>query len=70
MPPVPEATFLEGSLLSLLLPVCLLIALTVWYVMFVRRVPETTEGGEPAQPAAPTSPASAPPEDTKRPGES
>jgi hypothetical protein len=52
MPPLPEATFLEGSLLSLLLPACLLVALTVWYVLFVRRVPETTEGGEPVPPAA------------------
>jgi hypothetical protein len=60
--PLPEATFLEGSLLSLLLPT-LLIALTVWYVMFVRRVPESTEGGEPAQPESPTNPPeSAPPD--------
>ena len=48
MPAIPVATFLAGSLLSLLLPVCLLIALTVWYVMFVRRVPETSDGGEPS----------------------
>jgi hypothetical protein len=29
--------FLAGSLLSLLLPVCLLIAIAVWYVHFARR---------------------------------
>jgi K+ transporter len=61
--PLPEATFLEGALLSLLLPTLLLIALTVWYVMFVRRVPESTEGGEPAQPETLTNPPeSAPPD--------
>lgn len=37
------ATFLAGSLLSLLLPVGLLIALSVWYLLFVRRVPETED---------------------------
>jgi hypothetical protein len=37
------ATYLAGSLLSLLLPVILLIALVVWYVWFIRRVPENTE---------------------------
>jgi hypothetical protein len=40
---VPFADFLAGALLSLLLPVTLLIALVVWYVMFIRRVPETGE---------------------------
>jgi hypothetical protein len=55
------ATFLAGSLLTLLLPVGLLIALTVWYVMFVRRVPETGDGqeavGSPPAARAPTEPA-------------
>ena len=37
---VPIAAFLAGALLSLLLPVLLLIALAVWYLMFLRRVPE------------------------------
>lgn len=40
---MPTATFLAGSLLSLLLPVILLVALVVWYVVFIRRVPETAE---------------------------
>ncbi len=37
---IPFATFLAGSLLSLLLPVLLLIALAVWYMRVVRRMPE------------------------------
>jgi hypothetical protein len=41
--------FLAGSLLSLLLPVCLLIAIAAWYVLFARRAPET-------HPASPTLP--------------
>ena len=43
MPPIPFAdNFLAGSLLSLLLPIGLLIALAIWYVLAVRRVPEDT----------------------------
>jgi hypothetical protein len=34
--------FLAGSLLSLLLPVGLLIAIAIWYVVAVRRVPADT----------------------------
>lgn len=49
MPLLPFADFLAGALLSLLLPVALLIALTVWYMIFVRRAEEThgTEVGAP-----------------------
>jgi hypothetical protein len=43
--------FLAGSLLSLLLPVCLLIAIAVWYVLFARREPDT-------HPSSPTLPPS------------
>ncbi|HUA45655.1 MAG TPA: hypothetical protein VMA77_10530 [Solirubrobacteraceae bacterium] len=55
---VPIATFLAGSLLTILLPLALLIALVVWYWRFSSRVPETTEGpGTSAPPpAAPTAP--------------
>jgi hypothetical protein len=35
------ASFLAGSLLSLLLPVGLLIAIVIWHMSAVRRVPET-----------------------------
>jgi hypothetical protein len=41
-----HATFLAGSLLTLLLPVLLLIALVVWYWWFSVRVPETAEGSQ------------------------
>ena len=34
--------FLAGSLLTLLLPVGLLIAIAIWYVIAVRRVPADT----------------------------
>lgn len=41
MPPIPFAdNFLAGSLLSILLPLGLLIALAIWYVLAVRRVPD------------------------------
>lgn len=36
--------FLTGSLLSLLLPVCLLIAIAIWLVFVVRRVPGGAAG--------------------------
>jgi hypothetical protein len=44
--------FFAGSLLSLLLPVCLLIALAVWYVHFVRHSPADTSPASSALPAA------------------
>lgn len=49
MPSIPIATFLAGSLLSLLLPTLLLIALVVWYWMFIRRVPDTAGSDLPPQ---------------------
>jgi hypothetical protein len=52
LPVIPFADFFLGSLLTLLLPVLLLIALVVWYYLFSRRVPETADaqgsGKEPA----------------------
>lgn len=56
MPLVPIATFLAGSLLTLLLPVALLIALVVWYWWVSVRVPDTTEGSEPGASPAPANP--------------
>jgi hypothetical protein len=50
---MPIASFLAGALLSLLLPALLLIALTVWYTMFLRRVPETSEPELPGPPGNP-----------------
>jgi hypothetical protein len=53
MPPILFAdNFLAGSLLSLLLPVCLLIALAVWYVHFVRHSPADTSPASSALPPA------------------
>lgn len=55
MPSVPIAAFLAGALLTILLPLALLIALSVWYWAFSVRVPETdgaSQGG--AVPAAAT----------------
>jgi hypothetical protein len=43
--------FLAGSLLSLLLPVCLLIAIAVWFVVFARR----TQDAHPSSPTLPPS---------------
>ncbi|HUE27979.1 MAG TPA: hypothetical protein VMP89_14485 [Solirubrobacteraceae bacterium] len=43
MPVIPIASFLAGSLLSLLLPVILLIALVVWYVRFLGRASEPAD---------------------------
>lgn len=43
MPPIQFATnFLAGSLLTILLPLGVLIALAIWYTVAVRRVPEET----------------------------
>ena len=50
---LPIASFLAGSLLTLLLPIGLLIALAVWYLLFLRRVEETTDpDGPEASPSA------------------
>lgn len=62
--PLFADNFLAGSLLSLLLPVCLLIAIAVWYVGYARRAPE-------AHPSSPTLPpadvVAALPDDADRP---
>jgi hypothetical protein len=42
--------FFAGSLLSLLLPVCLLIAIAVWYVRFIRHSPADTHPASSALP--------------------
>jgi hypothetical protein len=47
------ASFLAGSLLSLLIPILLLIALVVWYLMFLRRVPEPAAGRDAVPPTKP-----------------
>ncbi len=55
MPSVPIAAFLAGALLTILMPLALLIALTVWYWVFSVRVPEADGASERATvPAAAT----------------
>lgn len=52
MPPILFAdNFLAGSLLSLLMPGLLLIAIAVWYVLSVKRVPEDTPVSSAALPS-------------------
>jgi hypothetical protein len=54
MPPIPLAdNFLAGSLLSLLLPVGLLIAIVIWFVFVVKRLPATGARAAAAPPSAP-----------------
>jgi hypothetical protein len=53
---LPIADFLAGSLLTLLMPVALLIALVAWYWWFSARVPETAKGDKTARPAAASNP--------------
>jgi len=43
MAPIPFAdNFLAGSLLTLLMPVLLLSAIAVWYVLSIKRIPKDT----------------------------
>src|SRR5579884_1379490 len=50
VPSLPIATFLAGALLSLLIPTIMLTALSVWYMLFLRRVPDTVEEDKPGLP--------------------
>jgi hypothetical protein len=53
MPPLLFAdNFLAGSLLSLLLPTLLLVAIAVWYVRSVRHIPEDTPESSAALPSS------------------
>jgi hypothetical protein len=52
MPPIPFAdNFLAGSLLTLLIPTGLLIAIAIWYVFAVKRVPKDTPKSSPSLPS-------------------
>jgi hypothetical protein len=47
MTSIPVASsFLAGSLLSLLLPVLIFLAILVWYLTFIKRVPDTVDGSD------------------------
>lgn len=50
---VPIAAFLAGALLTLLLPVAILIALSVWYWVFSVRVPENAASPGPGATTTP-----------------
>jgi hypothetical protein len=61
MTSIPIASsFLAGSILSLLMPTLMFIGLTVWYVKFVKRVPDTKDGGTTEPPAGAPPDAAAP----------
>ncbi|HTX31501.1 MAG TPA: hypothetical protein VMD09_08945 [Solirubrobacteraceae bacterium] len=47
------ASFLTGSLLSLLIPAGLLIALVWWYLAVIRKVPESATGADAVPPTQP-----------------
>jgi hypothetical protein len=54
MTSIPVASsFLAGSLLSLLLPVLIFLAILVWYLKFIKGVPDTVDGSQ-ADPAGAT----------------
>ena len=63
MPLVPIATFLAGSLLTLLLPIAVLISLVAWYWWYSVRQHDAADGSEPnPAPAAANPPPRSPSE--------
>jgi hypothetical protein len=46
VPPLPIAAFLTGSLLTIVLPLAVLLALATWYWIFISRLPDPVEGAE------------------------
>lgn len=64
---LPIASFLAGSLLTILLPICLLVGLVVWYLRFLREEPaDTSDLGRSGAEASGT-PAGGPPPEGNRP---
>ena len=65
--PLIANNFLAGSLISLLMPTGLLIAITIWYVVVVRRFPggrdrrSAPDAANAEPPARPASPEAGPP---------
>jgi hypothetical protein len=53
MTTIPLASFLAGSLLTLVVPLGIFLAVTLWYVRFIKRVPETPHMREPVEAATP-----------------
>ena len=60
MTSIPIASFLAGSLISLLFPILLLIGLGIWYVIAVRR----RFAGDPADPSKTDRPVTDAPQST------
>lgn len=60
MPLIFADNFLAGSLLSLLLPTLLLIAIVIWYLLAVRRVPTGNKERPETTPHAAESPTGTP----------
>lgn len=53
MASIPFAdNYLAGSLLTLLLPVCLLLAIAAWYMIAIRKVPKDTPTSSAALPSS------------------
>jgi hypothetical protein len=56
MPVIPFASFLAGAIISLVIPAGLLVAVTIWYHLSVRRFPgppkATPRGASPENPPA------------------
>jgi hypothetical protein len=70
MPPLLFAdNFLAGSIISLLMPTGLLIALTIWYVLAVKRMPEDTPKSSAALPSVDVLAAASPPATESPPAE-
>jgi hypothetical protein len=61
--PTPIASFLAGSLLTILLPLAVFVALIVWYALFLRRAPDSGLGRSSAE-AGGAGETAAPPERT------
>jgi len=62
MTSIPIASsFLAGSLLTILLPLAVFLSLVVWYLAFVKSVPETVDRSD-VEPVATAPTAGAPPE--------
>ena len=66
MDTIPVASFLAGSLLSLLLPTLLLISIITWYHIEARRVPGPPQRGSRSLDATEATPASSSPTSTGR----
>ena len=70
MPPIPFAdNFLAGSLITLLIPCGLLIAIAIWYVLMIKRVPQDTPTSSAALPSPEVLAAAPPPASEQTPPE-